>query len=197
MTSAVGVPGRGTGAWGQRKMSSPFIGQIMIFGGNFAPAGWTLCAGQLLPIADNAELFKAIGNVYGGDGITSFAVPDLRGRVPLGQGQGRGLSAYQLGQAVGAESVVLTTTQLPPHGHAVSAVEGPGDSNIPAGNTVLSGVGGQAAAGQFQTPAYAPPGSEVALHPATIAAAGDGEPHPNVQPYLAFNFCIALSGATP
>jgi len=151
----------------------------------------------MLPIAENAELFKAIGNVYGGDGTTSFALPDLRGRVPLGQGQGRGLSAYQLGQAVGAESVVLTAAQLPSHGHAVSAVDGPGNSNIPADNTVLSGLGGQVASGPFQTPAYAPPGSEIALHPATISAVGGGQPHPNVQPYLAFNFCIALSGANP
>jgi microcystin-dependent protein len=169
----------------------------MMFGGNFAPAGWALCAGQLLPIAENAELFKAIGNVYGGDGTTSFALPDLRGRAPLGQGQGRWLSAYQLGQAVGAESVVLTTAQLPPHGHAVSASDGPGNSNIPADNTVLSSLGGQAASGQFQTPAYAHPGDETPLHPVTISAVGGDQPHPNVQPYLALNFCIALSGANP
>ena len=178
-------------------MSSPFIGQIMIFGGNFAPAGWAFCAGQLLPIAEHAQLFKLIGNVYGGDGVTSFALPDLRGRVPLGQGLGPGLSPFQLGASVGGESVMLTTAQMPSPGHVVGAVAGPGTSSVPAGDAVLAGLGGQAASGQFETPAYAPPGSEVALHPATIAASGGGQPHQNMQPYLVFNFCIALSGANP
>jgi microcystin-dependent protein len=176
-------------------MSSPFIGQIMIFGGNFAPAGWALCDGRLLSVGENAQLFKLIGNVYGGDGVTSFALPDLRGRVPLGHGLGPGLSPFQLGQSIGAESVILTTAQLPSHGHVVNAVDGFGNSDVPAGDTMLSGLGGQAASGEFQTPAYAPSGNEVALHPAAIAAVGGGEPHPNMQPYLVFNFCIALSGA--
>jgi len=178
-------------------MSGAFVGQIMIFGGKFAPAGWAFCAGQLLSIAEHGELFKLIGNVYGGDGITSFALPDLRGRAPLGQGLGPGLSPFQLGQSVGAESVTLTTAQLPSHDHVVGAADGFGNSDIPAGDTVLSALGGQAASGECQTPAYAPPGSEVTLNPATIAASGGGQPHPNMQPYLVFNFCIALSGANP
>lgn len=178
-------------------MSSPFIGQIMIFAGNFAPLGWALCDGHEEPIAQNQQLFDLIGITYGGDGTTSFAVPDLRGCAPIGQGQGRGLSPYRLGQAVGAETVALTTAQLPSHAHTVNAAAGPGNSHVPAGNTVLSGVGGQAASGQFQTPAYAAPSNETPLDASSIAATGGGRPHDNRQPYLVLNFCIAMSGATP
>jgi microcystin-dependent protein len=178
-------------------MSSSFVGQIMIFSGNYAPVGWAICEGQLLPIPEYTELFQLIGTSYGGDGVETFALPDLRGCAPLGQGQGPGLSPYAIGQTVGAESVKLSTAQMPSHGHIVSAVDGPGNSNIPASNMLLSGLGGQAASGQFQTPAYAPPGAETPLHANTIAAAGGGQPHDNMQPYLVLNFCIALSGAYP
>ena len=177
-------------------MSSPFIGQIMIFAGNFAPVGWALCDGRLLPISDNTALFNVIGATYGGDGTTTFALPDLRGCVPLGKGAGPGLSSYQLGQRVGAESVALTPAQMPSHAHAVNAVSGPGNGNIPGGNTLLSGVGGQAASGQYQTPAYAPPsGNQTSLGGNTVASTGGGQPHQNLQPFLVFNFCIALSSA--
>lgn len=178
-------------------MSSPFVGQIMIFAGNFAPVGWAVCDGQLLSVAENEQLFNLIGITYGGDSVSTFALPDLRGRVPIGQGQGPGLSPYQIGETVGAESVFLRTSQLPPHSHIVSAVDGPGNGNIPADNTVLSGLGGQAASGEFQTPAYAPPGSEMALYPNTVGMNGGSQPHDNRQPFLVFNFCIALSGANP
>jgi microcystin-dependent protein len=178
-------------------MSSSFIGQIMVFAGNFAPAGWALCDGRLLKISDNDALFKAIGTSYGGDGTVTFALPDLRGRVPLGQGAGPGLSPYQLGQKVGAESVALAAAQMPSHGHLVNAVSGPGNTNIPARNTLLSGVGGQAASGQYQTPAYAPPSAnQVSLAGNMVSSIGDGQPHPNLQPFLVFNFCIAVSVAT-
>jgi microcystin-dependent protein len=178
-------------------MSSPFAGQIMIFAGSFAPAGWTICDGRLLSVEENQQLFNAIRTTYGGDGVSTFALPDLRGRVLLGQGEGPGLSPFQIGQTVGAESVLLTTAQLPPHGHIVSAVDGPGNSNTPAGNTVLSGLGGQAASGEFETPGYAPPGNETALQPKSVGMSGASQSHDNMQPYLAFNFCIALSGGNP
>jgi microcystin-dependent protein len=178
-------------------MSSPFIGQIMIFAGNFAPVGWALCDGRLLPVSDNAALFDVIGTTYGGDGTVTFALPDLRGRVPLGKGAGRGLSSYQLGQKVGTETVALTVAQMPSHAHVVNAVSGPGNGNIPAGNTLLSGVGGQAASGPYQTPAYAAPsGNTTSLAGNTVASTGGGQPHQNLQPFLVFNFCIAL-GANP
>jgi microcystin-dependent protein len=177
-------------------MSSPFIGQIMMFAGNFAPAGWALCDGRLLEISDNDALFKAIGTSYGGDGTVTFALPDLRGRVPLGQGAGPGLSSYQLGQKVGVESVALTAAQMPSHAHPLNAVNGPGNVNIPASTTLLSGVGGQAASGQYQTPAYAPPSAHpISLAGNTVSSSGDGQPHPNLQPFLVFNFCIAVSVA--
>jgi microcystin-dependent protein len=175
-------------------MSGPFIGQIMMFAGNFAPAGSAICDGSLLSIADNPALFDAIGTSYGGDGTSTFALPDLRGCVPIGQGQGRGLSSYQLGERVGVEQVALAATQLPTHSHRLGASAGPGAVGIPAGDRLLAGVGGQAASGEFQTPAYAPSGQQTSLDAVSIGSAGGGQPHSNIQPYLAINFCIALSG---
>ena len=115
-------------------MSGPFVGQIMIFAGNVAPAGFAICDGSLLSIADNAALFAAIGTSYGGDGKDTFAVPDLRGRAPIGRGQGRGLSPYQIGESVGVEQVELTVAQLPSHGHRLGGVAGPGNVDVPAVN---------------------------------------------------------------
>src|SRR5271166_5833783 len=102
-------------------MADPFLGEIRIFGGTFAPLGWAFCQGQLLPIAQNTALFSLLGTTYGGDGVSNFALPDLRGRVPMGMGQGPGLSPYVQGQMGGAESVTLTTQQMPPHSHSVGA----------------------------------------------------------------------------
>jgi microcystin-dependent protein len=178
-------------------MSGPFVGQIIIFAGNFAPAGYAICDGSLLPIAGFAELFAVIGTTYGGDGTLSFAVPDLRGCAPIGQGQGFGLSSYVLGENVGVEQVRLTATQMPAHSHQLNALAEPGTSNIPTGQALLSSLGGQASSGQFQTPAYAPAGSQTSLHAASIGRAGAGQPHSNIQPYLALNFCIALTGRNP
>jgi microcystin-dependent protein len=178
-------------------MSETFLGQIMVFGGNFAPAGWAICDGRLLPIADNQALFSLIGTTYGGDGQSTFALPDLRGRVPLGVGQAPGLSAYQLGEKVGIEQVHLAIAQLPPHSHPVMAVDAAGNGAVPASNTVLASLGGQASAPPYQTPAYAPPGTETALNGVTVGSAGGSQPHTNIQPYLAINFCIALTGPMP
>src|ERR1700741_95836 len=125
-------------------MSSPFIGQIMVFPGNYAPGGWAICDGALLAVAQYPQLFEVIGTTYGGDGQQTFALPDLRGRAPIGQGQGRGLPAFALGQKTGSEAVTLTIAQMPPHSHRAMAADNPGDSNIPASNTVLSALGGQA-----------------------------------------------------
>jgi microcystin-dependent protein len=173
-------------------MSGPLVGQIMIFAGSAVPAGFAPCDGSLLSVADHAELFAAIGTSYGGDGKDSFALPDLRGRAPLGQGHGRGLSPYQLGEAVGMEQVELTVAQLPGHSHRVGAVAGQGTTAVPATNALLSALGGQAASGELQTPAYSPSGHQTPLHAVTIGNAGGGEPHSNIKPYLTFSFCIAL-----
>jgi len=178
-------------------MSSPFVGQIIMFGGNFAPAGWALCQGQLLPIEGNEVLFNLIGTTYGGDGKTDFALPDLRGRLPVSSGQGRGLSNYALGNTFGVEQVVLTQSELPPHGHPVVAANQPGNASVPAGNLLLSPLGGQAGSGQTQVSAYAPPGNQTALAANSVTAAGNGQPHSNLQPYLSVNYCIALKGVYP
>jgi microcystin-dependent protein len=178
-------------------MSSPFVGQIIMFGGNFAPAGWALCDGSLLPIEEYMELFNLIGTTYGGDGQTTFAVPDLRGRVPISNGQGRGLSNYALGNAVGMEEVRLTQSQLPPHQHPVAAVNQPGNANVPAGNVLLAPLGGQAGSGDFQVSAYAPAGNQTDLNANSVTPAGGSQPHSNIQPYLAVNYCIALEGVYP
>ena len=178
-------------------MSSAFIGQVMIFGGNFAPAGFAICDGSLLSVAENTELYQLIGTTYGGDGVNTFALPDLRGRVPIGQGQGPFTSPHPIGQIVGVESVMLAISQIPPHSHRLNAVDGPGTTNIPADNTVLSGLGGQASSGEFQTPAYAAKGNQVALNARSVGASGGSQPHQNRQPYLAINFCIAVSGPLP
>src|SRR2546421_10909399 len=114
----------------------PYLGQIMIFSGNSAPQGWALCAGQQMPIAGNEALFTLIGTTYGGDGQETFALPNLQSRVPIGQGQGRGLSAYRIGDTCGTETVKLGTVQLPPHSHEVRAVNGSGNAAIPAANTI-------------------------------------------------------------
>lgn len=177
----------------------PFIGEIMIVGFNFCPRGWAPANGQLLPISSNTALFSLLGTQYGGDGRTTFALPDLRGRVPINVGQGPGLSNYQMGQRGGAETVTLSTGQMPPHTHAVTgtvnAVASPGNSPTPQGN--LNAVS-TAAAIYAPLPAGA---STVPMANGTVSgtagSAGAGQPVPNVQPYLAVNICIALQGIFP
>ena len=166
----------------------PFVGQIMMVGFNFAPAGWAFCNGQLLAISENEVLFNLIGTTYGGDGQATFALPDLRGRVPVHQGQGSGLSSYAIGQISGVESVTLTVSQLPSHQHVYSpgasaseATSDRPDSNYPA-------VGGYYAS---TTNSSSPMGAP------TIGSAGGGQPHNNVQPYLGVNFIISLFGIFP
>lgn len=157
-------------------MSDPFIGQISLFGFNFPPRGWATCSGQILPIAQNTALFSLLGTTYGGDGRTTFALPDLRGRVPIHQGQGPGLSDYVIGQAGGQETITLLESQMPPHTHDLFGVQGTGTT-----------------------------GRGVATTPTDVqrnltdrmSVEGGGQPHDNVQPYLTVNYCIALQGIFP
>lgn len=175
-------------------MSEPFIGEIRMFGFNFAPVGWAFCQGQLLPISQNVALFSLLGTFYGGDGRTTFALPDLRSRVPLGMGQGTGLSNYTIGQAGGTETVTLSVTQLPSHNHAVNASDardfslfGPSDrSDSPAGHVL----------GRADIYADAPDGTTV-MNAGMIGDTGGGGPVGIIQPYLTLNFCIALFGIFP
>lgn len=169
-------------------MSEPFIGEIKIFAGNFAPRGWAFCQGQIVAISKNTALFSLLGTTYGGDGQTTFALPDLRGRAPMHYGQGPGLSNRSLGEVTGAESVTLLAAQIPAHGHqpqastaAVSAAYGPGSAPGTSTTTNFYGAG---------TP-------QVAIAPQAVDAAGGGQPHDNMAPYLAMSFIIALEGIFP
>lgn len=170
-------------------MAEPFIAEIRIFAGNFAPRGWALCDGQLLPIAQNAALFSLIGTTYGGDGRTTTALPDLRGRAPMHPGRGPGLTPRQLGQATGAPTVTLTEAQLPSHGHdqwatGAAGDDDPGPSVMPAraDGAALYSADGQAL---------------VEAAEGAVSATGGGQAHANDQPWLGLNFIIALVGLFP
>lgn len=168
-------------------MSTPYIGEIRIFGGNFAPLGWALCDGQLLAIAQYDALFALIGTTYGGDGQTTFALPDLRGRAPLHMGQGPGLSNYVIGQAAGAEAATLTANQIPSHTHLAAAQTAAGTQTGPT-----NAIWAASTLNQF-TPT--PP--TAAMSQGAVGAAGGNQPHENRMPYLAINFIIALEGIFP
>lgn len=171
-------------------MSEPFVGQVIAVGFNFAPVGWALCQGQLLPISQNEALFSLLGTTYGGDGQSTFALPDLRGRAPLGIGQGPGLQAYPLGQTGGVELVTLTANQFAGHTHALQAAA-TATTPTPGSGVVL---GTPAAA----TPIYATAGTAAQLVGGTVApAVGGGGPHENRQPSLTINYIISLFGIFP
>ena len=178
-------------------MSDFFLGQVMMTGFNFAPKYWAQCNGQLLPIAQNQALFSLLGTQFGGDGINTFALPDLRSRTPTGYGSsvdpGWQPPAVQMGQAAGSENVTLLPSNLPAHTHAVNATTASADNRNATGRMYATSTG-------TGTPMslYAPGnGPQVPQHPQTVDQAGGNQPHPNVQPYTTLNFCIALSGIYP
>jgi microcystin-dependent protein len=168
----------------------PFIGEIRIFPFNFAPTGWAKCNGQILPISQNTALFALLGTFYGGNGQSTFGLPDLQGSVPLHQGQGPGLSLYDLGQQGGTDFVTLLESEIPVHTHTLRANNTNGDTPIPAGNTLARF--GTTNIYQQNTNSNLTPMAFQALQPA-----GGGLPHNNLQPYLTLNFCIALQGVFP
>ncbi len=171
-------------------MSEPFLGEIIMFAGNFAPRGWALCNGQLLSIAQNTALFSILGTTYGGNGQTTFALPDLRGRVPISSGQGPGLSAYTLGEMSGSETVTLISSQMPAHTHMVNCDNNTIDSPTPANSIPGSnGFGG--------TNLYSTQAPNNTMNPQMIGVAGGSQPHNNMQPFLVVNFIIALQGLFP
>ena len=169
-------------------MAEPFVGEIRIFGFNFAPIGLALCQGQTMPISQNTALFSLLGTTYGGNGTSTFQLPDLRGRGPIGFGTGTGLSAYEIGQAGGAESVTLTVDQIPAHTHTLEASDDPATNTKPAGRVL-----GRA---HDRTFVDAPDGTTT-MNPGSVASVGGGQPASIVQPYLGLNFCIALVGIFP
>ena len=171
-------------------MADPFLAEIRIFPFTFAPSGWALCNGQLMPISQNTALFALLGTYYGGDGKSTFGLPNLQGSAAMHQGQGQGLSQRNLGETGGTEAVALVASELPMHNHQVKASAEDAESSTPAANRVLGrSIGGFAytsgsgALSQF-SPQALPPG-------------GGSLPHNNMQPYLTFNYCIALQGIFP
>jgi microcystin-dependent protein len=171
-------------------MSQPFVGQIIAVGFNFAPAGWALCQGQLLPIDQNQALFSLLGTTFGGNGTTTFGLPDLRGRGALGMGQGPGLGSYVLGQAAGVESATLAGAQIGSHVHGLSAAA-TATTPTPSSSVVL---GTPAAA----TPIYATGGTGATLTAGAVSTTpGGGQPHENRQPSLTVNYIISLFGVFP
>lgn len=182
--------------------AQPYIGEITIFAGNFAPSGNAFCAGQLLQIAENDALYSLLGTTYGGDGQTTFGLPDMRGRVPTGIGQGAGLSNVQLGQLAGAETHTLTTNEMPSHTHTVAFTASTADATTqtPVANSVFGK--GVDALGSATPKIYCPAGTAatVALAGASggiTAAAGSSQPFSLLQPILGVNFIIALFGVYP
>ena len=180
-------------------MTTPFIGEIRMFAGMFAPLDWHFCDGTLMPIANNDVLYTLLGTTFGGDGQTNFALPDLRSRVPLhvgtGSGPGTG-STYTLGEVNGVENVTLLTPNLPAHSHPLNAataaaVKAPSATTFPAGNASSTAAGQVGVYGPFPGP------QGETLHPGTILPDGQSQPHGNIQPYLAVSFIIALNGIFP
>lgn len=163
-------------------MAEPFLGEIRLMSFEFAPKGWALCNGQLLPINQNMALFSLLGTTWGGDGRVNFALPDLRSRVPIHAGSG-----HTLGERGGEQAHTLSTAELPTHTHALQASPATGDTPLPAGNVLADSP----------SKLYGPATSLTAIHPASVTTVGGSQAHENMQPYLALSFCIALQGIFP
>lgn len=166
-------------------MAQPYVGEIRMFAGNFAPAGWQFCEGQLLPISENETLFQLIGTTYGGDGQSTFALPDLRGRLPMHQGNG-----FILAETGGAEQITLTVQQIPSHTHPMLATVNLAGGTSPTGQVL----------GLTQAATITPYGTDapfVPLSPQSVSTVGGSQPHTNFQPYLCINFIISLFGIFP
>jgi len=170
-------------------MSEPFIGEIRMFAGNFAPRSWAFCDGQLLAVSQNDALFSLFGTIYGGDGRTTFGLPDMRGRIPIhsGTGPGPGLSPRQLGSKAGSESVSLTANEVGAHNHSFTATDAAAGDNSPADNTMAAATGANIYGS----------GASSAMSTSTISVTGEGQPHTNLMPTLCVNFIVALFGVYP
>lgn len=169
-------------------MADPFVAEIRVFPFNFAPTGWAFCNGQLMPISQNTALFSLLGTVYGGDGKSTFALPDLQGSVPMHPDQGPGLSEYFLGQTGGSENVTLLQSEIPAHTHGLmTAADDQYESNVPTGNALT----------RSNLNVYSNSLSITQMSFQSLSVAGGGLPHNNMMPYLTLNFCIALQGVFP
>jgi microcystin-dependent protein len=164
-------------------MAQPYVGEIRMFAGNFAPAGWMFCEGQLLPISENETLFNLIGTTYGGDGQSTFGLPDLRGRIPIHQGNG-----FILAETGGAEEITLTVNQIPVHSHPLQATTNVANQSSPLNNVLAQSTTADLYIEDIQN---------VSLAPTSMGAVGGSQPHTNFQPYLCINFIISLFGIFP
>jgi microcystin-dependent protein len=165
-------------------MSDPFLGEIKLMAFGFAPRGWALCNGQLLPINQNQALFSLLGTTYGGDGRVNFSLPDLRGRVPMHMGSG-----HPLGERAGEQAHTVTVSELPSHAHGLSATTATATTGTPGTGVMLATAIG--------SPAYGPPQNLVPMDPTSLASVGGSQAHQNMQPFLTVTFCIALQGIFP
>ena len=172
-------------------MADPFLAEIRIVPFNFPPKGWAFCDGQIMPLSQNTALFALLGTTYGGDGKSTFALPDLQGNSAMHPGQGQGLSLYDLGQIGGAETVTLLVSEMPVHTHSLMAQTNPATTTLPAADTALARSGG----GSFYK--INPFGTTTAMAPQALPPAGGSLPHNNLQPYLTMNYIIALQGVFP
>ncbi|WP_346838994.1 tail fiber protein [Microbulbifer sp. SAOS-129_SWC] len=175
----------------------PFIGEIRQLPFNSAPRGWALCDGQLLPISQNTALFSIIGTTYGGNGTTTFALPDLRGRVAPGAGQAPGFQYWELGTVRGEGAVTLTSAEMPQHNHGMHGLDQTGDTNQPSNTAFLGQDGGRGGQGSINF--LAPPETQpdATLTPEVLSLSGESQAHENRQPFLSVNYCIALTGIFP
>lgn len=181
-------------------MSEPFLGQITLYPYNYAPNNWALCQGQLLPIRQYTALFALLGTNFGGDGISTFGLPNLQGAMPIGSGQGPGLPDYNIGEAAGAPNVTLLTSTIPPHSHNFPATQPDATAAAPAAGMALAQGNIPGGRGGTPVPSFAPAsaGPSVGLGSAAIAPFNGGsQPHNNMQPSLSLNWCIALNGIFP
>ena len=176
-------------SFGKTKAQEPILGEIRMFAGNFAPYGWAFCQGQLLPISQNTALFSLLGTTYGGDGRTTFALPDLRGRVPVGFGQGPSLSNRVIGEKFGTETVTLTTAQMPAHSHTVNAVTTEGNQNLPT-NSLPANT-------KALDKEYSDANANTTMKATMVNPTGGNQPFGVTQPSLGVNFIIALQGIYP
>ncbi len=179
-------------------MSNPYLSMIEAFAFNFAPRGWALCAGQTMSIAQNTALFSLLGTTYGGNGQTTFNLPDLRGRLALSFGQGPGLSSYSLGAAGGQESHQLLTSEVPTHSHTLNATNNgqANGTNVPSGSVLMGSGYGMEANNPVEN-VYSTAAPTVAMAAGAVSAVGNNLPHENRMPFLTINYCIALQGVFP
>jgi microcystin-dependent protein len=171
-------------------MADPFVAEIRIFPFNFPPTGWAFCDGQILPISQNTALFSLLGTFYGGNGQSTFALPNLQGAAPMHQGQGPGLSQYFLGQLGGSDSLTLLVSEIPSHAHTLMATPSPAETFSATGNSIARGVG----MNPYQTNSSS---NLTNMAFSALPPAGGSLPHNNLMPYLTLNFCIALQGVFP